>query len=352
MAPDHLKPVDDRLREVTRFELHNLLHEPPPGGPFDVIFCHNALVYFAPEPSRTVVLNLVSALAPEGLLCFGPMDLALAVPPPGLVSASKPEDQIWRRPEPSAPRDAKPSRRQASPAAPPPAPRGVPPPEPVALHLHALRHIERFDAGGAGFGLAMLADAGGRPVGIDYDAATLSDIQRRRSQSATLVRADATRLPLQSASFDVAVSFETIEHVTDAHALVAELRRIVKPGGRLVVSTPNRAFGPPERHTVNPFHIREFTSDELRALLREFFETVRLYGQRPPKAYRYVPFLMIGPHSEPAALAWKALVRLPFGIRNLIAMAVSGRPFYPGETDYYFDCESTDGAHALLAVAQ
>lgn len=135
--------VDDRLRGVTRFELHNLLHAPPPGGPFDVIFCRNALVYFAPEPSRTVVLNLVSALAPEGLLCFGPMDLALAVPPPGLVSASKPEDQIWRRPEPSAPRDAKPLRRPAPPATPLPAPRGVPPPEPVALHLHALRHIER-----------------------------------------------------------------------------------------------------------------------------------------------------------------------------------------------------------------
>jgi ubiquinone/menaquinone biosynthesis C-methylase UbiE len=203
---------------------------------------------------------------------------------------------------------------------------------------------------GAGFGLAMLGAAARRAIGIDYDHNTLSEVQRK--QLATLVRADATRLPLQTASFDVAVSFETIEHVADAQAFVHELHRVLKQGGRLVISTPNRAFGPPERHTANPFHVREFTAEELRVLLRERFDTVQLYGQRPSKHYRYVPFLMVGAHSEPAALAWKGLTRLPFAIRNRLALVISGRPFYPGETDYCFDAESTDSAHALLAVAQ
>jgi SAM-dependent methyltransferase len=148
--------IDDRLREVTRFEIHNLLHAPPPGGPFDVIFCRNALVYFAPDPSRAVVGNLVSALAPEGVLCFGPMDFALAVPPPGLVPASKPEEQIWHRPEPAAPPEKKLVRRLAPPAWAPPAPRGVPPPEPVVLHLRALRHIERGERQVADQALAEL----------------------------------------------------------------------------------------------------------------------------------------------------------------------------------------------------
>jgi SAM-dependent methyltransferase len=166
------------------------------------------------------------------------------------------------------------------------------------------------------------------------------------------VRADAMRLPLASASIDLVTSFETIEHVADARALVLEIRRVLKPGGCLVLSTPNRAFGSPQRHTANPFHVREFTADELRAVLGEAFQDVALYGQRPVAAYRYVPFLLLRPRREPAALVWKLLVRLPFGLKNGLALALSGRPFYPGEDDYCFDQNGCEGAHALLAVAR
>ena len=177
--------------------------------------------------------------------------------------------------------------------------------------------------------LQMLRDAGARAVGVDYAASALSDV-RRRQPAARLLRGDATCLPLQDASIDLVVSFETIEHVPDAAALVVEIRRVLKPGGRLVLSTPNRAFGPPARHTDNPFHIREFTADELRDLLRASFEQVQLYGQRPSEAYRYVPFLMLEPHNEPSALAWKLLVRLPFGLKNRLALALSGRSVLSG----------------------
>jgi SAM-dependent methyltransferase len=204
---------------------------------------------------------------------------------------------------------------------------------------------------GSGFGLAMLRGAGAWPVGVDYDAPTLRTIKREHPRSA-LVTADATRLPLASASLDSVVSFETIEHVPDARALLHELRRVLRPGGRLVLSTPNRAFGPLSRHTANRFHVREFTADELREMLSECFDQVQLFGQRPVETYRYVPFLMVESHFEPSALAWKLLVRLPYGLRNRLAQTVSGRPFYPGETDYSFDVEATDGAHALLAVAR
>jgi SAM-dependent methyltransferase len=204
---------------------------------------------------------------------------------------------------------------------------------------------------GSGFGMAMLADAQLRPIGVDYDLATLAQVHQAQP-CASLLHADAARLPLRTASLDHVVSFETIEHVPDARGLVAEIRRVLKPGGTLVLSTPNRSFGPAERHTANPFHVREFTADELCALLRVFFPDVRLYGQRPSPAYRYVPFLMVERHDEPAALVWKALVRLPFGLKNRLALALTGRPFYPSDSEYRFDPDSTDGAHALVAVAR
>jgi SAM-dependent methyltransferase len=225
-------------------------------------------------------------------------------------------------------------------------------------HRSRYRFAAQFVAGqrvldiacGSGFGLSLLHQVGARPLGCDYDAHTLASV-RRRQPGTPLVVADATRLPMRTASMDQVVSFETIEHVPDAQALVAEVRRVLRPGGRLILSTPNREFGPLERHTSNPFHVREFTAVELREMLASCFSRVQLFGQRPVADYRYVPFLMLESDRRPSALIWKLLVRLPFGLKNRLALALGGRPFYPGEADYAFDRDATDGAHALLAVA-
>ena len=72
---------------------------------------------------------------------------------------------------------------------------------------------------------------------------------------------------------------------------------------------------------------------------------------------------MLGPREFAAALGFdplavltpaeqKTVARLPFGLKNRLALALSGRPFYPGEDDYCFELESAETAHALLAVAR
>ena len=201
---------------------------------------------------------------------------------------------------------------------------------------------------GSGFGLQLLASAGACPFGVDYDATALAEVRALQPDS-QLLRADAAVLPLPDESVDAIVCFETIEHVLDARALVFELRRVLRAGRPLVLSTPNRAF---HQFTTNPFHVREFTANELRSLVGEAFGDVRLFGQFPASTYRYVPFRMLRPTYAPGALAWKVLVRLPFGLNNRLALALSGRPLYPGETDYCFPPESTHGSHALVAVAR
>jgi SAM-dependent methyltransferase len=201
---------------------------------------------------------------------------------------------------------------------------------------------------GAGFGLTMLRAAGACAVGMDLDADALREA--RSLAGPCLARTDATNLPLAAHSMDVVTSFETLEHVADAAGLIHEVRRVLGPGGVLVLSTPNRAFGPPELHTGNPFHIREFTAGELHDLLAECFASVRIYGQWPAPSYRFVPFRMVDPDWSPGAVTWKVLNRLPFGIKNTLAQKLSGRPWYPAETHYRFEEGRADGAHALLAV--
>ena len=204
---------------------------------------------------------------------------------------------------------------------------------------------------GAGFGLQMLEEAKGCPVGADYDRVALREVHLRMRLT-PIVAADGMQLPFESGAFETVISFETIEHVKEAGALVRELRRVLRPGGHLVLSTPNRAFGPPEHHTANEFHVHEFTADELRECLQMHFADVCLYGQRPNNNYRYVPFLMHEPRFELSELIWKMMVRLPFQIKNRIARAISGRSFYPGEEDYVFEPDATDRSHVLVAVAR
>ncbi|GAC1322565.1 MAG: hypothetical protein NVSMB2_19920 [Chloroflexota bacterium] len=206
-------------------------------------------------------------------------------------------------------------------------------------------------ASGSGFGLEMLRHTGADVIGLDYDGAALYGV-RRLLGDARLVHGDATRLPLRAAVIDTVVSFETLEHVPDAAAMVRELRRVLKPGGRLILSTPNKSFGPPRLHANNPYHIQEFTAAELRTLLSASFSTVTLYGQAPSSKYRYVPFLMVDRHIEPRALTWKIQTRLPYALRDTIALSVSGRSFYPSEHDYEFTPEDWERAHALIAVAE
>jgi SAM-dependent methyltransferase len=97
--------------------------------------------------------------------------------------------------------------------------------------------------------------------------------------------ADVLELPFDPRSFDTVCSFEIVEHVPDAERFVAELARVLKPGGRLVLSTP-RAEDPTVRPD-NPFHEREFDADELRRLLTSSFSSVVLFGQRRIETARH-----------------------------------------------------------------
>ncbi len=127
------------VRAVCHFEAHNLLDEPPAEA-FDLIFCRNVLVYFAPEPSTRALAHLASALTPRGLLVLGPMDATLT--PAGLERCGPPELNAFRRAtkRPATPR---PKIEAAARPSSPPRPPATSTRGPVALHLEALDHLDR-----------------------------------------------------------------------------------------------------------------------------------------------------------------------------------------------------------------
>jgi SAM-dependent methyltransferase len=127
---------------------------------------------------------------------------------------------------------------------------------------------------GEGYGTALLAGAGADPaVGVEIDGQVVEHARRRYGLDFRM--ADVLDLPFHDGSFDLVVSFETIEHVRDPDAALDELGRVMAPGGLLLLSTPNK-----HQYLVeNEFHEREFTHEELVALLRARFRSVRILYQ-------------------------------------------------------------------------
>ena len=194
-------------------------------------------------------------------------------------------------------------------------------------HLQRYRWAAEFVVGkqvldmacGSGYGSAMLASAGATHVsGFDRSAATV--VSARRAWPALNLEfdvADADYLPVPDSSFDVYVSFETIEHVDDDEVLLAEATCVLRPGGLLLVSTPNRDLLDPgitiHDRPFNRYHTREYRHAEFEERLSRHFATVTWYGQRPfspdyvawlGRVGRRWPALAVKLHQARKCLGW------------------------------------------------
>lgn len=152
-----------------------------------------------------------------------------------------------------------------------------------AEHLARYRWAARWVRGavvldvacGTGYGAPILRESGARRVvsaDLSHDALRFG--LGRYDLGA--VQANAVGLPFRSRVFDAVVSLETVEHVSDAIGFLEEVRRVLRDGGLLLLSTPNRSLST----GGNPYHVQEFTLNELRRLLKAAgFELSSVWGQ-------------------------------------------------------------------------
>lgn len=132
---------------------------------------------------------------------------------------------------------------------------------------------------GEGYGAGLIASRSARVIALDYDEPTTAHVARNYPDIAVL-RGNLAFLPVRGDSIDVVANFQVIEHLWDQDGFLAECFRVLRPGGRLLCTTPNRlTFTPDSDVPLNPFHTRELAPSELDLLLRENgFEVEVLHG--------------------------------------------------------------------------
>jgi SAM-dependent methyltransferase len=163
-----------------------------------------------------------------------------------------------------------------------------------AEHCLRLMHLRAYDEAitqatgcdvldvgcNTGYGTIRFVPVARRVVGVDVstraiEAARLRAVDGRPEFVAT----SGFDLPFGDATFDLVTSFQVIEHVPDAMAYLREIRRVTRPGGTVILATPNAATRLyPGMTPWNRFHVREYLASELQDLLDGAFPTVRIRG--------------------------------------------------------------------------
>lgn len=139
-------------------------------------------------------------------------------------------------------------------------------------------------ASGEGYGANLLAETAKSVIGVDIDERTVSHAQMKyKGENLEFKIGSVTNIPIDVANtFDVVVSFETIEHLDDEsqRAFIKEAKRILKPLGLFIVSTPNHLTYSEIPRYVNEFHKKEFYESEFETFMKGYFQKVVIVGQK------------------------------------------------------------------------
>ncbi|MEP7265595.1 MAG: methyltransferase domain-containing protein, partial [Bacteroidota bacterium] len=129
---------------------------------------------------------------------------------------------------------------------------------------------------GLAYGTALMAESATTIMGVDYDQSVVDDNTKRYAhiKNLSFQRVTVPPLPFADESFDVITSFQFIEHIHPRKEFIKECIRVLKPGGKLYVTTPNTK----RSLARNPFHIHEYTFDEMRKEVGSLTKNFELNG--------------------------------------------------------------------------
>lgn len=140
---------------------------------------------------------------------------------------------------------------------------------------------------GTGYGAARMASVAASVTGVDVSQAAVGYAEGRYTAEnldfRRIAPVEEAPLPFPDDSFDVVTSFQVIEHVPSPSAYLAEAKRVLKPGGKLLCVTPDRTTRLFRRQRPwNVWHLYEFTPEELAGVVAEQFQVTEVLGMTAP----------------------------------------------------------------------
>ena len=126
---------------------------------------------------------------------------------------------------------------------------------------------------GEGYGTNLLAKSATHVTGIDIDTTTIEKARKKyNAPNLSFESGSLLQIPAKAESYDIVTCFETLEHVSDHPLAFTELKRVMVPGGILIISTPEKAEYSDKVGYKNPFHQKELYGNEFKELVKRFFK--------------------------------------------------------------------------------
>ena len=149
----------------------------------------------------------------------------------------------------------------------------------AATHVSG-KHVLDYGVG-SGFGTLVLSQHASRVIGVDVFPKTIAFCKKfHRKPNTKFIRIrDSYTTPFPDNHFDVVTSFQVIEHVEDVERYLYELHRVLKPGGTIIITTPNKGYRLlPFQKPWNDEHIREYSKKGLQKEMGKVFPGVNIFA--------------------------------------------------------------------------
>ena len=155
-------------------------------------------------------------------------------------------------------------------------------------HLHRYSIVNEYIkdkvvldiACGEGYGSNLMSNKASFIYGVDIDTMCVNKAKIKYQKSnIKFFEGNTSKIPLINNSIDVIVSFETIEHHEFHVEMMLEFKRVLKPNGLLIISTPDKLHYSDSRKYYNEYHVKELYKQEFNDLISNYFSKIQLLTQ-------------------------------------------------------------------------